>query len=126
MITIAVYFEIPVTDMKRAMAFYTRVFGIEFKRVMIDGNDMALFPFSEQAEGCSGALAKGESYVPSLDGVRIYLSVADIEQTMASALHAGACSLYPVTMVMNRFKVAEFQDSEGNRIALQQRLPSSL
>ncbi len=51
--------------------FYRRVFGIEFELTQIDGNEMALFPLTEGVEGCSGALVKGESYVPSIDGTRI-------------------------------------------------------
>jgi uncharacterized protein len=37
------YFEIPVNDIGRAVAFYTAVFDYDFERVEIDGNDMALF-----------------------------------------------------------------------------------
>ena len=112
------HFEIPVTDMQRAVAFYSAVFDIEFECAEIDGNEMALFPLIDGAEGCSGALARGESYVPSLDGTRIYLMVTDIERVMAAVLLAGAKTLYPVTQVGETIKVAEFQDSEGNRIAL--------
>ncbi|MFA7261076.1 MAG: VOC family protein [Aeromonas bestiarum] len=112
---IVMHFEIPVTDMTRAIEFYSRVFGITFERAEIDGNEMALFPLLEGGEGCSG-----ETYVPSLDGTRIYLAVTDIEQVMASALLAGAKSLYPVTRVGDAIRVAEFQDPEGNRIALQE------
>ena len=126
MVNIGMHFEIPVTDMQRAIAFYSAVFDIEFERADIDGNEMALFPLIDGAEGCSGALAKGESYVPSLDGTRIYLTVNNIDRVMAAALSAGAKLLYPVTLVGAAIKVAEFQDLEGNRIALQERwLPAS-
>ncbi|WP_421309046.1 VOC family protein [Aeromonas veronii] len=118
MVNIGMHFEIPVTDMQRAIAFYSAVFDIEFERADIDGNEMALFPLIDGAEGCSGALAKGESYVPSLDGTRIYLTVNNIDRVMTAALSAGAKLLYPVTLVGEAIKVAEFQDSEGNRIAL--------
>ena len=59
MFNIAMHFEIPVTDMARATAFYRRVFGIEFELTQIDGNEMALFPLLDGVAGCSGALAKG-------------------------------------------------------------------
>ncbi|MFM5259996.1 VOC family protein [Aeromonas veronii] len=117
MVNIGMHFEIPVTDMQRAIAFYSAVFEIEFERAQIDGNEMALFPFIDGAKGCSGALVRGESYVPSLDGTRIYLTVNNIERVMADALLAGAKLLYPVTLVGEAIKVADFQDSEGNRIA---------
>ena len=47
-----------------------------------NGNEMALFPLFDSMAGCSGALAKGESYVPSQDGTRVYLKVADIERAI--------------------------------------------
>lgn len=117
---IAIHFEIPVQDLDRAIRFYEALFEIALERVHIDGNEMALFPLDEEAPGCSGALAKGESYVPSLDGTRIYLRVAEIERVMALALTAGGECLYPVTRVSEHIRVAEFKDPEGNRIALQE------
>lgn len=117
---IAIHFEIPVQDLVRAICFYEQVFELELERASIDGNEMALFPLDEAAPGCSGALARGESYVPSLDGTRIYLRVGDIERALDRALGAGAKVLYPVTRVSEQIRVAEFQDSEGNRIALQE------
>ncbi|MGY3943839.1 VOC family protein [Aeromonas tecta] len=117
---IAIHFEIPVRDLERAIRFYQQVFELTLERVAIDGNEMALFPLDEQAPGCSGALAMGESYVPSLDGTRIYLRGGDIELAMRRALTAGARELYPITRVSEQIRVAEFQDPEGNRIALQE------
>ncbi|MCX6599396.1 MAG: VOC family protein, partial [Acidobacteria bacterium] len=48
------YFEIPVTDLERAMKFYRAVFGVDFTRETVDGNEMAFFPFSEAAPGATG------------------------------------------------------------------------
>ncbi|MCU7371908.1 hypothetical protein PEC18_13835 [Paucibacter sp. O1-1] len=66
------YFEIPVLDLDRAVAFYEKVFAIELQRTRIDGNEMALFPWQDDAPGASGALAKGDSYMPGRAGARIY------------------------------------------------------
>lgn len=117
---IAIHFEIPVQEMARAIRFYEAVFDLALEPVEIDGNEMALFPLHEGQEGSSGALAKGESYVPSLDGTRIYLQVPDIERTLGRALQLGGECLYPVTRVSEQIWVAEFRDCEGNRIALQE------
>ncbi|MNF40362.1 VOC family protein [Aeromonas encheleia] len=117
---IAIHFEIPVRDLARAIRFYEGVFEIALERVQIDGNEMALFPLFEGMAGCSGALAKGDSYVPSLDGSRIYLTVVDIELAMIRVLQRGGESLYPITRVSDSIRVAEFKDPEGNRIALQE------
>lgn len=112
------YFEIPVVDMERAMRFYASVFGVDFERTPIDGNDMALFPFDAGASGITGALAKGESYVPGRQGVRIYFSVDDIDVTLARVSGAGGKMLYPKTSIGELGWVAEFEDSEGNCIAI--------
>lgn len=112
------YFEIPVSDMDRAMRFYASVFGADFERTQIDGNDMALFPFDAKASGITGALAKGDSYVPGRQGVRVYFSVADIDATLAAARTAGGRVLYPKTSIGELGWVAEFEDSEGNCIAI--------
>lgn len=53
------YVEIPVTDLDRAIAFYTAVFEYTFERVTLDGYEMALFPYGESAAGASGALGSG-------------------------------------------------------------------
>ena len=58
--------------------------------------------------------------MPSLDGTRVYLKVADIERAMARALTAGGECLYPATRVGEQIRVAEIRDCEGNRIALQE------
>ena len=111
------YFEIPVSDMDRAVAFYEAVFAVSLERTIIDGHDMALFPFDEGGAGASGALAKGDSYVPSASGPRIYFFVEDIDDILNRATAKGARIAYPKTSTGD-FWVAEFEDSEGNQIAL--------
>ncbi|WP_088890526.1 VOC family protein [Leptolyngbya ohadii] len=116
------YFEIPVVDLDRAIQFYEKVLGYEFERTTIDGNDMAWFPFDENAAGISGALAKGESYVPSTEGTLIYFSTDSIDETLTQVQAIGGKILYPKTSIGGQGWVAEFEDSEGNRIALHSQL----
>ncbi len=111
------YFEIPVADMDRAIEFYQAVFSVSLERTVIDGLDMALFPFDESERGVSGALAKGDSYVPSRSGPRIYFFVESIDETLSEAVSKGGRVAYPKTSVGDLW-VAEFEDSEGNQIAL--------
>ena len=112
------YFEIPVTDMDRAVQFYTSVFGVSLTREIVDGYDMALFPPAEDGWGASGALAKGDVYVPSKTGAILYFRVASIDDILARATAAGADILYPKKDIGDLGYVAEIEDSEGNRIAL--------
>jgi uncharacterized protein len=118
----ALYFEIPVLDMRRAMMFYERVFGFDFQLEEIHGNEMALLPFDMNGAGVSGSLARGEIYQPSLSGTLIYLRTEDVEETLKRAQAAGAKILFPKTKASEYSFVAEIQDSEGNRIGLMQSL----
>lgn len=115
-----VYFEIPVTDLDRAIRFYTAVFGFSFEKTIIDHNEMALFPLSEQLPGISGGLAKGDIYKPSVNGVVLYFHTGNITETIGKAVANGGQELYPKTSNGELGYVAEFRDSEGNRIALHQ------
>lgn len=115
-----VYFEIPVLDLERAVVFYNSVFGFSFEKTIIDTNEMALFPFSAYHLGISGALAKGEIYKPTTNGVLIYFRTEDIDKVLKLVLKNGGTILYPKTSNGALGFVAEFEDSEGNRIALHQ------
>jgi hypothetical protein len=112
------YFEIAVSDLERAIRFYESVFGYDFERVEIDGNAMALFPLANGGGGISGALAQGESYVPGKQGCRLYFNTSSITETLGKVKHAGGNVLYPKTSIGDLGWVAEFEDSEGNCIAL--------
>jgi len=53
---IGAYFEIPVTDLDRAINFYQSLLGIELERGSIHGYERAFFPFENNGAGISGAL----------------------------------------------------------------------
>ena len=112
------YFEVPVSDLERAVTFYEAVFGCGFERATIDGNQMALFPSDPAAGGASGALACGESYPPGGQGVRVYFRVAEVSAALARAVAAGGRQVYPPTAVPGYGWVATVEGSEGNCVAL--------
>jgi hypothetical protein len=115
----AALYEIPVVELESAIGFYERVLETRLERATIDGLDMALFP--EAVGGASGALVKGETYVPSRDGTRVYLRVASVRETLARAVSAGGRVLYEARAVTPTAIVGEFEDLEGNRVALIER-----
>lgn len=78
----------------------------------------ALFPLVEGKPGASGALAKGEPYVPAKTGPILYFATDDISATLALVNAHGGRTLYPMTAIAANGFVAEFEDTEGNRIAL--------
>jgi predicted enzyme related to lactoylglutathione lyase len=116
-----IYFEIPVNDMDRAIEFYSAVFDFTFEKNIIDHNEMAFFPFEDGARGITGALAKGEIYIPTLQGILIYFSTNDIDLMLEKVITYGGEILYPKTSNGELGYVAEFKDCEGNRIALHQK-----
>ena len=112
---IGAYFEIPVTDLDRAINFYQSLLGIELERGSIHGYDMAFFPFENNGAGISGALCKGDVYKPSIDGSFVYLFTNNIDEVLGKAVELGSEILFEKTDAGNCF-VAEIKDSEGNRI----------
>jgi uncharacterized protein len=114
------YFEIPVQDIERAIKFYNSVFGFEFEKNNIDGNEMAFFPQSENEKGISGALAKGKTYKPSTIGTLIYFDTENIDQVLVKVEESGGKTLYPKTSIGELGFVAEFEDCEGNKIGIHQ------
>ena len=115
-----VHFEIPVLDLDRAIAFYSAVFETTLSREEIDGYDMAMFPVEDEGFGASGALVKGDVYIPSVEGCFLYFGVESIDETVKRAIANGGSQMYPKKSNGELGWVAEIKDTEGNRIALHQ------
>jgi uncharacterized protein len=114
-----VWFEIPVSDMARAAAFYEAVFRWPVKvENMADGMVMGWFPASETGYGASGALVKGEGYVPTLGGTVIYFSEPDINGALERVKTGGGNVIVEKTNIGRYGFYAWFEDTEGNRIGL--------
>jgi hypothetical protein len=116
--SLIVHVEIPVNDLDRASRFYEEVFQLRLEQTMIDGYPMALFPSDPGIGGASVALVKGDVYVPSKSGPIIYFGTDDICQVLARVGKVGGEVLLPEKSLEGLGSVAEFEDSEGNRIAL--------
>lgn len=114
------HFEIPVVDLDRAIRFYESVLGTKLERRMVDGYEMAFFPRADGLPGASGALAKGDVYVPSKTGAIVYFDVPDIDAALERARLIGSTVLYDKKDIGEAGSVAEVEDSEGNRLALSQ------
>ncbi|WP_207759253.1 VOC family protein [Sandarakinorhabdus cyanobacteriorum] len=109
------WFEIPVTDLARASRFYAAVLGRRLTNDTVDGYAMAMF---DGPDGPEGALVKGDVYVPGKAGPILYFRVEDVDAVLARAVAAGGRVLYPKKDIGPAGWVGEFEDSEGNRIAL--------
>ena len=119
------WFEIPTSNMDRAVKFYETVLDFKLQREKMGELDMAWFPFNMESYGSAGSLAYApEFYKPSSDGVLIYLTAnsGDLSNELARVENAGG------KVIMGKKQISEEHgfmatiiDSEGNRIALHSR-----
>jgi uncharacterized protein len=114
------WFEIPVENMERAIAFYEAVFDCTLDRHQMGPLDMAWFPWDESRLGAGGSLVKAEGfYKPSEEGTQVYFSSDDVIIELNRIEKAGGKIIQPKTEIAPDIGyMALFLDSEGNRIAL--------
>jgi predicted enzyme related to lactoylglutathione lyase len=112
------WFEIPVTDMERAKKFYSAVFKVAIDDFPMPELEMATFPMDPNSNAVSGALVKGEGYVPSSTGSVLYFSCEDVANELSRVEAAGGQILVPKTSLGEHGNMAHVLDTEGNRIAL--------
>jgi uncharacterized protein len=112
------WFEIPVMDLERAMKFYESALGIKLSRNDMGPLKMAWFPRAGEAMGATGSLVKADGYIPSHAGTLVYITVADINATLAKINAKGGKTLLPRMAIGEYGFIAHFEDSEGNRVAL--------
>ncbi len=112
------WFEIPVKDLDRAKKFYESVFGVKLQMEEMGPMKMAWFPMLQDASGAAGSLVKADGYTPSHEGTVVYLSVEDIEVTLAKIKANHGKTLLPKMGIGEYGFIAQFEDTEGNRVAL--------
>ncbi|AXT20646.1 VOC family protein [Flavobacteriaceae bacterium AU392] len=111
-------FEIPATDISRAINFYKEILGVEIEKMEFSGIEMGLFPYQDQM--VTGVIMKGEGYEPSAKGITIYLNGGDNLQTILDKIEGnGGKIIVPKTPHADESGFfAIFHDSEGNKIGL--------
>ena len=113
------WFEIAVTDMDRAVKFYSEMLACEIKRMDMDNMKYAMFPYDNDAGGVGGGLVEMEGFKPSLEGPTLYLNGGDdLSVPLARVAAAGGKIMMPKTDIGENGFMAVFLDTEGNRIAL--------
>jgi uncharacterized protein len=114
------WFDIYVTDLSRALAFYEQVFEQKLEKIgdPTGETQMMSFPGNMSAYGASGALVKAPHARPGVGGTMVYFSVEDCAVTQARVGAAGGKALRP------KFPIGEFgfvticEDTEGNMVGL--------
>lgn len=111
-------FEIPATDISRAIDFYQTILGINIEKMEVQGMEMGIFPYEGQM--VTGVILKAEGYKPSADGVTIYLNGGDnLQHILDKVEKNGGQIIIPKTAHADDSGFfALFIDTEGNKLGL--------
>ncbi len=118
------WFEIPVCDLERAVAFYEAVFEMELHiQELLPGYRMAFLPLSAHARpGPGGALVEASGYTPAgYRGCRIYFAQRDLDACLIRVEEAGGQIRMPGQQIGTGSATAWLAyvlDTEGNLLGL--------
>jgi uncharacterized protein len=119
------WFEIPVTNIERAMKFYETVFDLKLSRNQMGPLDMAWFPGVQNGMGAAGSLVyQKEFHKPSAEGTMVYLTAfsGDLSNELKKVVSAGGKVVVPKTLITEEIGyMGVFIDTEGNRVAVHSR-----
>ncbi|MEM7028764.1 MAG: VOC family protein [Chloroflexota bacterium] len=117
------WFEIPVTNIERAKAFYETVLDVEISIVDVTeqmGSILGMIP--DRGNPPAGALVQNShhGYTPSQTGTLVYLTVGDIDLQLAvdKVDDAGGQVVLPKTSLGDNGFCAWVIDTEGNKVGL--------
>lgn len=112
------FFEIPASDFKRAVGFYSGILEAEIKETEMFGTKIGFLP--SDGENVSGAIVEGEDYKPSTEGVTVYLNGGEnLEVALNKVEGFGGTIIVPKTQISPEMGFfAMFIDTEGNKLAL--------
>lgn len=111
-------FEIPATNISRAIKFYESILNIDIQPLEFPGIEMGLFPYEDQV--VTGVIMKGEGYKPSAEGVTLYLNGGENLQIILDKVeeHGGKILIPKTPHADESGFFAIFLDSEGNKMGL--------
>ena len=114
------WFQIPVTDIDRAVKFYEAVMQTKLERLDDERMKRAFFPHStEHPDRTGGELVQGPDEKPSRDGVTIYFNSEDgVDACLARVVAAGGQVTQPRTSIGEWGFIGLVTDSEGNGIGV--------
>lgn len=114
------WFDMYVSDMDRAVAFYETVFAQKLEQIgdPTGETQMMAFPTDMGSYGAGGALVKSDYSRPGPGGTLVYFSVEDCAVEQDRVAPAGGKLIRP------KFSIGEFgwvsvcEDTEGNLFGL--------
>jgi predicted enzyme related to lactoylglutathione lyase len=112
------WFEIPVSNIDRAQAFYEKLLAAPLRRENMGEHTLAVFPYDDNAVG--GCLMAGAGIEPSSQGALVYLNAKpSLDAVLARVEAAGGRITTPKVQLPGDMGVfAHVTDTEGNRLGL--------
>lgn len=111
-------FEIPATDISRAINFYQALLDIKIEKMDVEGMQMGILPYEEQM--VTGVIIKADGYKPSADGLTMYLNAGENLQVVLDRVekNGGKIITAKTAHADGSGYFAIFLDPEGNKMAL--------
>ena len=110
-----VWFDIPVSDLDRAMQFYSTVLGTPVRKQEFSGMAIGILPSGDGEVG--GCLYQKDGELPSSQGPLLYLNVQGrLDQAIGAVEPSGGKVLQPKHAIGPYGFRAIVLDSEGNRL----------
>jgi predicted enzyme related to lactoylglutathione lyase len=112
-----VWFDIPATDLDRALKFYNAVLGINVEKEVHGETAMAVLP--HEGENVGGCIFSDKNAKPGADGPLMYLNCQGrLDEAIAAVEKNGGRIVTPKHQIGPYGSRAVVLDSEGNRVAL--------
>ena len=112
------WFEIAVTDIERAKAFYTNVFKLETQYMEMEETKMYMFLGDPQNAGATGCIFTSDKVTPSAEGTTVYFHSENCEVEVGRVAENGGTVIFPKTSIGEHGFISQVMDTEGNRIGI--------
>lgn len=115
------WFDIYVSDMNRASAFYETVFGKTLEVISDPTDDkvqMKAFPTDMSSYGAGGALVQREGSNPGIGGTTVYFGTEDCSAEESRVNDAGGQVIQPKMSIGKFGYITLCMDTEGNMFGL--------
>ncbi|MEH6535618.1 MAG: VOC family protein [Psychroserpens sp.] len=115
------WFEIPVKDYNRAKQFYSTIMDSKITDHPMPEQNIkyGIFEYDEDNNAVGGAIIEGEGQNPTTDGATIYLNGGEnLNMALGKVEPNGGKIMMPKTDIGAFGFIAQFIDTEGNRVAL--------
>jgi predicted enzyme related to lactoylglutathione lyase len=112
------WFEIPATDLERAITFYENSLAVRMQRDTA-WPGMAIFPYEKERPATSGCVVTAKEAQPVDGGVTIYLNCdGKLDAVLGRVVGSNGAILEAKNHIPGVGWVAQIRDSEGNRVGL--------